>query len=392
MSEKNLDFDRVVNRKGSNCLKYDFAVERGMPEDILPLWVADMDFPTSSYIQDAIIKAAEHGIFGYSDSDEAYFNALKKWMKNRHDWEISSDWVVKTPGVVTALALCVQAYTDEGDAVLLQQPVYYPFSGVILDNKRRLVSSDLVLGQDNRYHIDLDDFEEKIKSEHVKLFLLCSPHNPVGRVWTREELVAVGKICKKYGVTVVCDEIHHDFVFDGKHHVFANISEEFADMTVTCTAPSKTFNIAGLQVSNIIIKNEGLRKAFVEAKNRAGLSQIGIMGLLACQAAYENGDAWYEAMMDYVKENLAFTKEFVEKRLPKVTMMPIEGTYLVWLDFRKLGLSEEELEDLIVKKAGLWLDSGAIFGKAGEGFERINVACPKKTLEEALCRLEEALR
>lgn len=390
MAERNLDFDRPIDRKGTKCLKYDFAVERGMPADILPLWVADMDFQTSSYIQDAIVETASHGIFGYSESDDAYFEALQGWMRRRHQFEIEKKWVVKTPGIVLALAMAVRAYTKCGDGVLLQSPVYYPFSEVIRDNGRRVISNDLVLGEDNRYHIDFVDFEDKIVRENIKLFLLCNPHNPVGRVWTEEELLHIGQICLRHGVTVVSDEIHHDFIFKGQHHVFAGLSDALADITVTCTSPSKTFNVAGLQASNIIIKNENLRKAFIHQLDAAGVSQIGLMGLVACQAAYAHGDEWYEGMLSYVRGNIDYVRSFVEERLPDIRMIDLEGTYLAWLDFRGTGLCQKELEDKVIYEAGLWLDSGAIFGKSGKGFERINVACPRSTVQEAMERIEKA--
>lgn len=225
MAERNLDFDKITDRRNTNCLKYDFAVKRGMPEDVLPLWVADMDFQTSSYVQDALIKQVQHGIFGYSDGQESYFEAVKGWLKKHHDWEVQENWLVKTPGIVMALALSVKAYTDPEDAVLIQSPVYYPFSEVISDNGRKIVSSDLFLGEDNRYHIDFADFEKKIVEEQVKLFFLCNPHNPVGRVWTKEELETIGDICYRHHVIVVSDEIHADFVFQGKHQVFANLKK-----------------------------------------------------------------------------------------------------------------------------------------------------------------------
>ena len=392
MAERNLDFDAIVNRKNTDCLKYDFAVKRGMPEDVLPLWVADMDFQTSSYVQDALIKQVQHGIFGYSDGQESYFEAVEGWLKKHHDWEVQEKWLVKTPGVVMALALSVKAYTDPGDAVLIQSPVYYPFSEVISDNGRKIVSSDLFLGEDNRYHIDFADFEKKIVEEEVKLFFLCNPHNPVGRVWTKEELTAMGDILVKHHVTVVSDEIHEDFVFRGKHQVFAAIKEEFAQISVTCTAPSKTFNIASMMISNIFIPNRELKAKFRAQLDAAGISQLNVLGLVACEAAYAHGEEWYEAMHSYVADNIAFTKEYVETQLPGVSMVDHEGTYLVWLDFRETGLSVDELEDLIVHRAKLWLDSGKIFGDCGKGFQRINVACPRATLQEALDRIKTALQ
>lgn len=392
MAERNLDFDTIIDRKNTDCLKYDFAKRRGMPEDVLPLWVADMDFKTSSYVEDALAERARHGIFGYSESQTPYFEIVRDWMKHHHDWEVKEPWLIKTPGVVFALAMAVKAYTEPGDGVLIQSPVYYPFSEVIEDNGRRIVSNTLVLGEDHKYHIDFEDFERQIKENQIKLFFLCNPHNPVGRVWTAEELTRLGDICLKYRVTVVSDEIHSDFIFQGKHQVFADLKKEYADITVTCTAPSKTFNLAGLLLSNIFISNRELRHKFRQQVNAAGISQLSPFGLVACETAYTQGEEWYQAMLAYVAENIAFTKEYVEKHLPGVEMVEHEGTYLVWLDFRKTGLSVEELENLIVNRAKLWLDSGKIFGKSGEGFQRINVACPRQILEEALHRIGEQLQ
>lgn len=391
MAEKNLDFDKVVDRKNTGCLKYDFAVKRGMPEDVLPLWVADMDFKTSSYIQDAIIAQARHGIYGYTESGESYFEALQSWLFNHHDWKVEEKWLVKTPGIVYALAMAVQAFTDEKDAVLIQQPVYYPFSGVIKDNGRKVVDNTLVRDEAGRYHMDIADFEDKIVKEHVKLFLLCNPHNPVGRAWTGEELQKIGDICYKHHVLIVSDEIHADFVFDRKHQVLANLKKEYEEITITCTAPSKTFNIAGLQVSNIFIPDNKLRHQFKRQIAASGYSQLNAVGLAACEAAYRHGEEWYKAVFAYIRENISYTEEFLKQHIPQVKMLRPEGTYLVWMDFRSLGLSNRELEDLIIHKAGLWLDSGAIFGAAGEGFQRINVACPRKTLKTALEKLKAAV-
>ena len=391
MAERNLNFDKIIDRRNTRCLKYDFAVERNMPADVLPLWVADMDFETSSYIEDAIIERAKHAIYGYSEVKTPYFDILKKWMQKHHDWDIQRKWLVKTPGVVFALAMAVKAYTEPGDAVLIQQPVYYPFSEVIKDNGRNVVSNTLYLGEDNRYHIDFEDFEQKIVDNKIKLFLLCNPHNPVGRVWTKEELTRLGDICVKHHVTVVSDEIHEDFVFKGKHQVFANIKKEYEEITVTCTAPSKTFNIASLMISNILIPNPELKRKFKHQMDAAGISQLNVLGLVACEAAYEHGEEWYQEMKAYVKENIEFVKQYVEEQLPGVNMVGHEGTYLVWLDFRETGLSVEELDDKIINQAKLWLDSGKIFGSCGEGFQRINVACPRKVLEEALDRIKNAV-
>lgn len=389
--ERNLDFDTVIERKNTNCLKYDFARRRGMPEDVLPLWVADMDFKTSSYVQDALEKQITHGIFGYSEVQEEYFEAVKGWMKRHYDWEISERWLIKTPGIVFALAMAVKAFTKPGDRILIQLPVYYPFREIIEDNGRVMVSNTLTYGEDNKYHIDFNDFEQKIIRENIKLFFLCNPHNPVGRVWSKDELTRVGDICYKHHVIVVSDEIHADFVFQGRHQVFADIKKEYEEIAITCTSPSKTFNLAGLQLSNIFIPNPQIKKAFREQINAAGYSQLTVMGLVACEAAYRHGDEWYEAMHQYVQDNIAFTKNYVEENLPGVTMVEHEGTYLVWLDFRGTGLSVDQLEHLIIHEAKLWLDSGTIFGECGKGFQRINVACPRSVLNEALGRIKNAL-
>ncbi len=391
MPERNLNFDEIVNRKGTDCLKYDFAVRRGMPEDVLPLWVADMDFKTTSYVEDAVIERTKHGIFGYTESKEEYFQSVAGWMRRHHNWEIRPEWLIKTPGVVFALAMAVKAFTEKGDSVLIQQPVYYPFSEVIRDNGRVVVSNDLYLGEDNRYHIDLADFEKKIVEHHVKLFLLCSPHNPTGRVFTKEELTAMGDLCVKHGVKIISDEIHNDFVFRGEHTVFAAVKKEYEEISVICTSPSKTFNLASMLISNIFIPNRELRKRFQHEVDAAGISQLSALGLAATKAAYEQGDEWYGQMMSYVGENIRYVKEYVKENLPGVTVIDGEGTYLVWLDFRGTGLNPEELDHRIIYEAKLWLDSGKIFGHTGAGFQRINVAAPRAILTECLERIRKTL-
>ncbi len=384
------DFDEQIERRGSDCLKYDFAVERGMPEDILPLWVADMDFRTAPCITERIQKDAAFGIFGYTDSKDDYFQTLSKWYETYFNWKVEKDWLVKTPGIVFAIATAVSAFTKEGDSVLIQQPVYYPFSSVIRNNNRKLVNNELVL-KEGRYEMDLEDFEKKIVQEKVKLFILCSPHNPVGRVWTEEELQRIGEICLKYDVKIVSDEIHSDFVYPGiVHHVLMTVDERFQDICIVCTAPSKTFNLAGLQVSNVWIPNPELRRIFEQKISAVGYSEVNMLGLHACQAAYEGGREWLEQLKEYLKGNLDFVRNYLKENIPQIKLIEPEGTYLVWLDCRELGLSEKELEQFIAQKAKLWLDDGIIFGKAGEGFERVNIACPRATLKEALERLKKA--
>ncbi|WP_097003850.1 MalY/PatB family protein [Lacrimispora amygdalina] len=392
MSKEQIDFDERIDRTNTGCIKYDFAVQRGKPEGILPLWVADMDFKAPQPVLDALKARVEHGIFGYSEGKEGYFEAVKDWMMRRHGWSVERNWLVKTPGVVFALAMAVKAYTNPGDGIMIQQPVYYPFSEVIKDNGRKIVDNTLYLGEDGIYHMDLDDFEKKAAENQVKLFFLCSPHNPVGRVWTRDELTRLGGICERLDIIVVSDEIHQDFVFKGEHQVFAAISDKFRNRTITCTAPSKTFNVAGLQISNIFISNPDLRRKFKKEIAAAGYSQLNALGLTACEAAYRYGEGWHDQLMEYLKENVRFVCNYLKENLPEIKLIEPDGTYLIWLDFRGLGLSEQEREDLIVKKAGLWLDSGAMFGPVGEGFERINIACPRSLIVEALNKLTAAIK
>ena len=386
-----VDFDTVPNRRGTNCFKYDFAREMGMPEDVLPLWVADMDFPTAPAVLERLHALAEHGIFGYTGVKDAYFSAVHNWYAQRFGWETQRSWLVTTPGVVFAIAIAIRAFTQKGDAILIQQPVYYPFANKVTENDRQLVVNPLVL-RNGRYEMDFADMERKIVDYHVKMLLLCSPHNPVGRVWTKEELLRVGEICQKHGVLVVSDEIHADFTYAGHtHRVFASLKSEFADFTITCTAPSKTFNLAGLQNSNIFIPNRQLRHAYKKELSACGCGGTNCMGMAAWQAAYEAGADWLEQLKQYLAGNLAYIRQFLREKLPEIALIEPEGTYLVWLDLRKLGLTEQQQRQLIVQDAKLWLDTGTLFGQGGEGFERINIACPRTTIEQAMQRLEHAV-
>lgn len=391
------NFDKIINRKGTNCLKYDYAVERGKPADVLPLWVADMDFTVSEEITKSLHAAVDHGIYGYTQPKDAYYNAITNWMEKNHNWKTKREWIMKTPGVVFALGAAVKAFTKPGDAVLIQNPVYYPFTNIIRDNDRRVIDNTLVYEKrvtegKSQYSIDYEDFERKIVQEHIKLFILCNPHNPVGRVWTREELQYLGEICLRHHVIVVSDEIHNDFVYPGfEHTVFANVDPRFTEFTVTCTAPSKTFNLAGLQISNIFISNETLREAFQKEIDKTGYDEPNALGAVACEAAYRGGQEWLDQLRAYLLENLNFLRAYLQEKLPQIHLVEPEGTYLVWLDCSELGISGKELDQFIVEKAGLWLDGGAMFGPSGADFQRVNIACPRATLELALDKLKAAV-
>ena len=382
------DFNKIINRNNTRSLKYDFAKERNMPEDLLPLWVADMDFQTSPEIIEALNKAVSHGIYGYSEGKEEYFDAVYNWYNDNFNWQVKKEWLIKTPGVVFAIVLAINALTNEGGSVLIQNPVYYPFTEVIIDNNRKLVNNSLVRNG-KKYEIDFEDFEKKIKENNVKLFILCSPHNPVGRVWKKWELEKIGDICLKHNVKIVSDEIHSDFVYpENKHIVFSSLDEKYQNITITCTAPTKTFNLAGLQISNIFIPNLEIRKKVLKQLDRVGYSQVNLMGLVACEAAYKYGRQWLNELKEYLLDNLNFLRDYLETNIPQIKLIEPEGTYLIWLDCSALGFEDKELEKFIVEKAKLWLDSGYIFGKEGEGFQRINIACPRETLKKALEKYE----
>ena len=385
-------FDTIIDRTHTLSAKYDFKAEKGMPDDVLPLWVADMDFKAPEAVTEALQKVLDHGIYGYSDSKPEYDAAVIGWFEKRFGWAPKAEWLTKTPGVVYAVNTAVRSLTREGDAVLIQRPVYYPFTRVIESNHRKVVNNPLVY-EDGRYTIDFEDFEQKIIDHQVKAFILCSPHNPVGRVWTVEELTRMGEICLKHQVKVISDEIHCDFTYPGiTHTVFANLRPEFSKNCITCTAPSKTFNLAGLQASNIFIEDPDLRAAFRQEITASGSGGVGIMGIVSCQAAYTHGEEWLDALKDYLKGNLDFIRDFLKEELPQVRLVEPEGTYVVWLDFTALGLSPDDLEDLMVRKAKLWLDRGNMFGEEGEGFERFNIACPRQTLKQAFTQLRDAVK
>jgi len=379
------DFDRLIDRSNSYSIKYEPSW-RGKPSDVLPLWVADMDFAAPPCVQEAIMQRAKHGIFGYSEPDAEYFEVMQKWFENRFNWNIEHDWLVITPGVVNALYVAIRAYTKPGDGVVIQQPVYYPFESSIKKSERQLLVNELIL-KDGRYTIDFQDFEEKIKKS--KLFIMCNPHNPVGRVWERDELIRMGEICLRHGVIVVADEIHEDFIFSGyKHLVFAALRDDFARIAITCTSPSKTFNLAGLLHANIFISNETLREKFKNEYAQMGIGQPGIMGIITCKVAYQSGAEWLDELMEYLAQNMLLLKTYLSNHIPKIKFIEPEGTYLAWLDCRELGFSAQELDAAVTHKGKLWLNAGYTFGKGGKGFERINVACPRSVLHKALEQLK----
>ncbi|MCI6782425.1 MAG: pyridoxal phosphate-dependent aminotransferase [Lachnospiraceae bacterium] len=384
------DFNQIIDRHNTNSLKYDFALQRGKSADVLPMWVADMDFQAPTAVCSRLEELSRFGIFGYSDNQTSYFDAVLNWYQKHFNWTAKKEWILRTPGVVFAIAAAIRGLTEEGDAVLIQEPVYYPFSSIITQNKRKKIINPLV-NKNGHYEMDLDDMEQKIIDNHVKLFLLCSPHNPVGRVWTLDELEAVGNLCQKHGVIIVSDEIHSDFTFEGHtHYVFASVSDAFAQNSVICTSPSKTFNIAGLQISNIFVPNPNLRKKVKDAIAATSYCESNYFALAACETAYREGETWLNELRKYLTDNLHYVYAYLMKYLPEIRLVEPEGTYLLWLDCRNLKMTEKERIDAIENKGKLWLDTGSMFGEAGTGYERINIACPRATLEECLNRLRKA--
>lgn len=386
------NFDKLIDRHNTNSLKWDYAERRNKPKDILPLWVADMDFKAPDEVIDALVEKAKHGIFGYSEPLEGYYDALEKWFTTHYGYKPERYSFVLSCGVVFALCNLIDTLTDENDAVLITQPVYYPFSEAITENKRKLVINELIY-KDGRYSFDFDDFENKIIQNNVKVYLLCNPHNPVGRVWTLEELRKISEICIRNNVFVVSDEIHADFIYSRyKFTSYALLGEAALENAVICTAPSKTFNLAGLHNANIYIPNNKIRRRYRRLQNAKGYSQSNVMGIVACEAAYTYGEEWHKELLEYLEGNLSFLKEYINANIPQIKVVEPEGTYLVWLDCKGLGLDDIYLNNLIVYKAKLWLDAGSIFGKIGEYFERINIATTRAILKEALDKLYYALK
>ena len=386
------DFDKIIDRKNTNCVKFDTAGEHGYPEDVLPLCVADMDFSAPACVQEALHKAVAHGIFGYSFLGEEYYAALENWFRQRLGWQIDRSWLVVTPGVVFALAAAVRAFTQPGDAVMIQTPVYSPFYQVVKENGRKLVESPLVY-ENGKYIMDFAAIEQRIRENGVKILILCSPHNPVCRVWSEKELAQLGSICKRCGVIVVSDEIHCDFAFpEHPHTPFPVACPELAEQTIVCTAPSKSFNLAGLQMSNIFIPGKMLREKFKQQMEKIGYTDPNQLSVVACTAAYTGGGPWLDACKAYMRENLNYVREFLQEHLPAIRLVEPEGTYFAWLDCSGLGMTEEELNRRIIHKAKLWLSTGSIFGNHAACFQRVVLACPRATVEEAMKRLYAAFQ
>ncbi len=391
------NFNRFIDRRDSFSLKWSKEalqmVFKKDDDDLLPLWVADMDFECPKPVVDALKKEAEGCVYGYNwHGTPKYLDAVTGWMNRRHQWKVDPKWIVYSPGIVPAINMMVQTFSNIGDKIIVQPPVYYPFFSAVTANGRRLLLNQLHY-ENQKYTFDFEDFEEKAKDPLTKIFILCSPHNPVGRVWTREELKKLGDICLEHDILIISDEIHHDLVLSGnKHTVFSTISEEFEQKTIVCTAPSKTFNLAGLQVSNIIIPNEKMRQSFINTiVHKNGIGVPNSFGIVAMIAAYNEGEEWLEQVLRYIDSNFEYLKDFIRSKIPIVKYIEPEGTYLAWLDFNSLGLNDEELKNVILNKANIALDGGKLFGAGGEGFQRINVACPKSILEETMQRIKKAI-
>jgi cysteine-S-conjugate beta-lyase len=382
------NFDQPVNRSGTSSVKYDGLKEFFNNPDLLPMWVADMDFMVPDCITSEIIDRARHGIFGYTLVRQEFYESIVNWMKVRHGWEILPEWIVFCPGIVPALSISVLALTEPGDKVLLQSPVYPPFFSSIKDNNRIVVNNPLT-EIEGRYTIDFGDLEEKL-SMGVRMMLFCSPHNPVGRVWTAEEVSEVVMLCKKYDVTLISDEIHSDLIFAGSVHTPAATATNETGNMIICMAPSKTFNLAGLASAFLIIPEKGLRRKMSQMLENLHVHYGNIFGLTALQAAYNCGGEWLNELMAYLKGNRDELVGFFRNSLPVIKPVEPEGTYLVWLDCRGMGMSDIRLKRFFTEGAGIAMNPGPVFGPGGEGFHRINIGCTRKTLMESFNRIEEA--
>jgi cystathionine beta-lyase len=384
---------KYVDRRGTYSVKwdwYEWNKNLFLDKDVLPMWVADMDFEAPEKVIKVLKERIEHGAYGYTFRPRKLKENIVSWLEYKHNWKVDKNWILSTHGVIPALNFSIQLYTNPGDKILIQTPVYPTFMSSVKNNNRELVINELVL-KDNRYEIDFDDFEEKLKES--KMFILCSPHNPIGRVWSKEELERIGKLCLKHDVLIISDEIHADLTFENVNHTpIASISDDIAQNTITLMAPSKTFNIAGLHYSYTIIKNTELRKIFKKWIIQSGLYGHNLTSIIAANAAYKYGKNWLNKTMEYIEENYYYVKEYFEKNIPEVKVIKSEGTFLVWLDFRQLNLSQNELRELLEKKAKVGLNSGDTFGPGGKGFMRMNIATSRENIEETCKRIKNALR
>ncbi|WP_010632312.1 MalY/PatB family protein [Sporolactobacillus vineae] len=385
-------FDRLENRKGTASEKWDAADKLFHGHDLLPMWVADMDFQVPQEVTAALERRIRHGIYGYTFRTESYFDAVRAWMKEHHDWTVRKEWICHSPGVVTALNLLVDGLTQPGDKVLIQPPVYPLFRRSVSHQSRELVTNPLIY-ENGSYHMDFSDLEVKLADPKVRMMILCSPHNPVGRVWTLDELTAVARLAEKYHVLVVSDEIHGDLTYGAHHQIpFAGLSAYTASHSVVCTAPSKTFNLAGLQISNIIIPDPQLRRIYLRQLGRFSLGSPNTLGVTAAEAAYRYGSSWLKACLGYIGGNADTVRSYIDNDLPELSLVPLEGTYLAWIDCRRLGLDKNELREFMTDQAKLAVNPGDTFGKEGDGFIRLNLACPHSLVLQAMGRLRKAVR
>lgn len=383
------NFDEIINRENTASVKYDLRKDIFEKEDVIPMWVADMDFKTPDFIIKAIKDRANHEVFGYSFRPESYFLSIVNWLKRRHNWGISEDWISFSPGIVPAVNMAILAFTEPNDKIIIQPPVYFPFFSAIKNNNRTIIENPLKL-KNGRYCFDLNDLEKKLAD--AKMLILSNPHNPGGSVWTKKELKRLGEMCLENNVLIMSDEIHADLVFkDFKFTPLASISKEIADSIVTFIAPSKTFNMAALSTSSVIASNKELKDKYDKVLDAIHVGLGNVFGTVASEAAYSYGDEWLDQLMDYLSVNLDFTQEFLKEKIPQIKMIRPEGTYLVWLDCSELNLKEKDLKEFMIKDAGLGFNDGRMFGTGGEGYMRMNIACPKQTLLNALINLEKAV-
>ncbi len=384
-------FDTIVNRENSGCRKWDGRKRVFGTDDILPMWIADMDFQSPPAVIEALKKCAAHGVYGYPLQSDAYYNAIVNWMGQRYECPIERDWILDTPGVVPAINLAIQAFTRPCDKIIIQPPVYPPFFSSIVNNRRQVVENPLIV-ENGRYVMDFHDLEKKMQLG-IKMIILANPHNPVGRIWTKEELQVLANLCLQYNVLILADEIHGDFTFKGHRYIpMRSLSPEAARMTITCIAPSKSFNVAGLKTAATIISNRKLRELFRGALEAVHIADGNIFGIAALEAAYCCGGEWLDSLLGYLEENADFLMRFIETNIPEIRLIKPEGTYLAWLNCRALQLKQEELKNFFVQQAKVGLNDGLAFGRQGEGFMRLNFGCPRATLQEGLERIEKAVR